>query len=367
MKKTVKICFLMFSLSMFPQSETSKLVSKTAETTKLLKYLHSLSTSNKILFGHHLTNVERQSEKDWNKAWDPTYSDVYKVTGSMPAVFSYDFGRGISKAREHCKAVYSWGGIVTISWHANNPATGGTCKDIAANPMRDLAIEGTVANKKWKAQLDLVAHELNGLMFKGTKVPVIFRPFHEHTGSWFWWGKGNCSSEEFVIGWKFTVDYLRSKGVDNLLMAYSPSKPAVDDAHKNYTKVSYPGDAYVDILGFDQYDSNYLNLVRDARYMVEMAENHGKVAAITEFGNRKGLNNNAGTIANWFSENLDPVHADFIASKVAYAVTWMNTDENQYWTPNSGDKQFEDFLRYMKKEYSLLLKDVPDIYGNTFK
>jgi mannan endo-1,4-beta-mannosidase len=363
MNKIFTLIFLAFSLNLFSQTEVLKSISNTTETYMLLSYLHTLSNSNDMLLGHHLSNVERQAGKDWNKAWDPTYSDVYEATGSMPAVFSFDFGRGISKATEHCKAVFSWGGIVTISWHADNPATGGNNKDVTGNPMGNLAIEGTTANVNWKAQLDLVADELNGLTLDSKKVPVIFRPFHEHTGSWFWWGKGNCTTEQFVTGWQYTVDYLRAKGVNNILMAYSPSKPAIDDDHKNYTQATYPGDDYVDILGFDQYDENYVDLVRDARYMVEMAESHGKVAAITEFGNRNGLNNDAGTIANWFSENLEPVHADPIASKVAYALTWMNTGEDKYWTPLENDKQYDDFVTYVNRDYSLLLNDLPDIYG----
>lgn len=358
MKRFLTLFILSSTLSLFAQNNI------TEETESLLNYLHSLKDSNKILFGHHLSNVERQTGRNWNKASDPTFSDVYEVTGSMPAVFSYDFGRGISKSTNHCKAVFLWGGIVTISWHADNPINGGNVKDKTGNPMGDLSIEGTTANTEWKAQLDLVAEELNGLTVNGVKVPVIFRPFHEHTGSWFWWGRGNCTEAEFVAGWRYTVDYLRAKGVNNMLMAYSPSKPASDQENKNYTQATYPGDDYVDILGFDQYDDSNLNLIRDAQYMVEMAEDHGKVAAITEFGHRNGLNNNNNTIADWFSVNLDPVHADPVASKVAYALTWMNTGEDDYWVPLANDKQHDDFLSYTNKSYCILLNDLDeDVYN----
>ena len=161
----------------------------TKETENLLNYLHSLKETSHILFGHHLTNVERQSGQNWNKAWDETNSDVYEASGSMPAVFSFDFGRGINMATEHCKAIYSWGGIITFSWHAKNPITGGGFKDLKGNPMGKLSIEGSDANKVWTAQLDEIANELNGLKYKGVKIPIIFRPFHEHTGSWFGGGK----------------------------------------------------------------------------------------------------------------------------------------------------------------------------------
>lgn len=55
------------------------------------------------------------------------------------------------------------------------------------------------------------------------KVPVLFRPWHEHTGSWFWWGEKLCTPEEYKALWHMTVDILRSDGVDNALYAYSPA------------------------------------------------------------------------------------------------------------------------------------------------
>jgi mannan endo-1,4-beta-mannosidase len=57
----------------------------------------------------------------------------------------------------------------------------------------------------------------------GELIPLIFRPFHEHTGSWFWWGAAHASDEEFIALWRFTVDYLRKeRGFSHLLFAFSP-------------------------------------------------------------------------------------------------------------------------------------------------
>ena len=160
-------------------------------------------------------------------------------------------------------------------------------------------------------------------------------------------------------GWRYTVDYLRDKGVDNMLLAYSPSKPAQNVENTAYTLTTYPGDEYVDIIGFDQYEKDYLDLVRDARFVVEMAEEKGKVAAVTEFGNRKGINE--ATIGDWFTRNLEPLHNDPIASKVAYVLTWMNKGKS-YWIPLRNDKQYEDFLKYISANHSLLLKDIKGVY-----
>ncbi len=75
--------------------------------------------------------------------------------------------------------------------------------------------------------------------------------YHEHTGAWFWWGGSEqCTPEEYKQLWTMTVDHLRNKkNVHNLLYAYSPSET------KDETEFleRYPGDEYVDIVGYDCY------------------------------------------------------------------------------------------------------------------
>src|SRR5690606_26600737 len=83
-------------------------------------------------------------------------------------------------------------------------------------------------------------------------VPVIFRPFHEHTGSWFWWGADYCTPEEYKEFWRLTVEYLQRKQVNNLLFCYSTD---YFNDERHYLE-RYPGDDYVDILGFDAYHRN---------------------------------------------------------------------------------------------------------------
>lgn len=48
-------------------------------------------------------------------------------------------------------------------------------------------------------------------MGEGELIPVIFRPYHEHNGDWFWWGKGVNSEEDYIKLWQFTVEYLRDE------------------------------------------------------------------------------------------------------------------------------------------------------------
>ncbi|KFI58580.1 glycoside hydrolase family 26 protein [Bifidobacterium cuniculi] len=89
----------------------------------------------------------------------------------------------------------------------------------------------------------------------GTAVPIAFRPLHENNGSWFWWGATHASTAEYKELFRYIVDYLRdAKGVHNLPYAYSPTGSFNGDP-TNYL-ATYPGDAWVDLLGYDQYMSS---------------------------------------------------------------------------------------------------------------
>ena len=85
----------------------------------------------------------------------------------------------------------------------------------------------------------------------GKLVPVIFRPFHEFDGGWFWWGAPHCTVEQYKQLYQFTVTYLRDiLGVRNFLYAWSPDKNFTSQLQ--YLE-RYPGDAFVDVVGSDNY------------------------------------------------------------------------------------------------------------------
>ncbi|MBK6282145.1 MAG: hypothetical protein IPF54_05280 [Draconibacterium sp.] len=85
----------------------------------------------------------------------------------------------------------------------------------------------------------------------GKYIPILFRPFHEHTGSWFWWGKDLCSVEEYKVLWRFTVSYLQNeKNIHHLIYTYSTDRFKTAGEYLE----RYPGDDIIDVLGFDLYD-----------------------------------------------------------------------------------------------------------------
>ena len=116
------------------------------------------------------------------------------------------------------------------------------------------------AGHYFAAELDLMASHLQTLQSAG--VIVLFRPFHEMNGGWFWWGAQSDTSPsvaEFVELWRYVHDYVvKQKQLTNILWVYSPENS--ETVNVNYpwgllkpTAFFYPGDSYVDVIGIDYY------------------------------------------------------------------------------------------------------------------
>ena len=128
-------------------------------------------------------------------------------------------------------------------------------------------------DKTWLDKIAFFMQSLEGT--HGELIPVIFRPFHELNGSWFWWGKNHCTPEELKKAYRFTVTYLRDeKKVHNLLYAFNTDRFSSEEEYME----RYPGDEWVDVLGFDIYQRGNDNaaFTRDIDKMLGMLE---KIAA----------------------------------------------------------------------------------------
>ncbi len=128
--------------------------------------------------------------------------------------------------------------------------------------------EGTFENEVFTADLAKVATSLKQLQSEG--IPVIWRPFHEAAGGWFWWGKDAESCKKL---WIAMFDYLKTEGVNNLIWVWT-SEDSDDDW--------YPGDAYVDIIGRDLYDKDAAAC--KSAYETEFDRYGHKIIALTENG-----------------------------------------------------------------------------------
>ena len=324
----------------------------------LLKYQDSA-----IMFGH-------QDDLAYGIGWwgDDFRSDVHDVCQKFPAVFGWDAGE-IGKVRNIDSVrfirmqnwmihVFERGGINTLSWHLDNPVTGGDTWD--TSPAVHDIIPGGEKHDLYKSLLDSLAKYIQELKTEnGTAVPVIFRPFHELNGSWFWWGEKNCSREDYIALFRFTVEYLRDeKEVHNLLYSYSPDRFNSEEEYLD----RFPGKEYVDVLGYDDYHSfaserSISKGIESLRTLVELGEKMNKPAALTETGLEKI------PIPNWWTDYIfNPIKTDSIARKISYFLVWRNADTTHHYAPYPGHPSAENFIHFEQDEYSWFLEDLPDMY-----
>jgi mannan endo-1,4-beta-mannosidase len=228
------------------------------------------------MFGHH-------DFPSYGIGWrgDKGRSDVKDVVGDHPAVYSLDM-HGINERKiEFVKEVYRAGGISMLVWHQNNPLTEGqggypvgTAWD-NTKVVDQILKEGSAMNVKFKKRLDDVAAALKAMVDdEGEPIPVIFRPLHEHTQVWNWWGKQATTQEEFVAFWQFIIKYLRDeKGVHNVIYAISPQMDEVYDDAVGRLLFRWPGDEWVDFVGMDCYHGRHrAAFVANVKALDEVAE-----------------------------------------------------------------------------------------------
>ncbi len=205
-------------------------------------------------------------------------SAVHDRTGHWPALMGVDyadFGRGgLTFAAPNKAAIEYWnaGGLVTISAHLYNPANtnGGGLRDKGVD-LAAVLDPRTDTHSRWMKELDTMAAGLQELQDAG--VVVLWRPFHEMNGAWFWWG--GKEPETFIRLWRHMFDYFTTtKRLDNLLWIYGPN-------HGSKTAAYYAGDRYVDIVGLDAYtdfvDTNHIKGFAQVARL-------GKPFGFTEFG-----------------------------------------------------------------------------------
>ena len=343
----------------------------TTETRALYNNLRILA-QNHTLFGH-------QHATEYGHGWygDEDRSDVKSVCGSHPGVIGVDIsgfsGRSperiagnVDLLRKNVLATFERGGVTSISWHFSNPVSGGGFywRDSVSLPAVKYIIPGGEAHEKYKEILATIAAWAYSLKASdGSLAPVIFRPYHEFDGGWFWWGKPHCSREEFIGLWQFTVSYLRdSLGVRNFLYGFSPDNKFANEAE---FLERYPGDQWVDLVGMD----NYADMGRD-RYDIETAarklkivsdyaEKAGKLAAFTE----TGLESIPDT--TWWTRSLLPAMQMYDA-KLAYVLVWRNDSRSptHYYAPFPGHPSVPDFMEFFRNPYTLFENDLDGIYND---
>ncbi|MBL6447936.1 beta-mannosidase [Fulvivirga sp. 29W222] len=298
--------------------------------------------------------------KHWENP-DRIRSDANEITGDFTAVSGFDLGDIEHNAEHNLDGVpfnimreliidaYKKGGIITISWHTDNPVSDGDSWD--KTPAVAEILAGGKTTEKFELWVERLAGFIKTLRYRGRPIPIIFRPYHEMNGSWFWWGETNCSTSDYIKLWRKTVVLLRDKyKLHNILYAYSPNKLAPSDDYLKY----YPGDDYVDILGVDIYDFNNAEdyktaVAKDLALVKSIAEEKNKLFAFTETGLEKVQT------PDWFTSVLYPVVEN---SGIAWVLFWRNSKKSHHYLPYKGHMNETDFKRFEAMPKTMFLKDI---------
>lgn len=350
-------------------------------TTETVALFYNLKTMSKTQFA-----VGQQDAFNgfYNNAGG--MSDIKKTTGNDPAVLGSDFIFITDKSNNgqsnnwfyqqevntinQVKQAYGLGMINIFAWHLREPYLENSfyasemTADQKSKAFKSILPGGE--NHNWyKLKLDKVASVFNNLKgANGELIPVIFRPFHEFDGSWFWWGADFCTPEEFKIAFKFTVDYLKTtKGVHNVLYSFGPDN-SYDTQDKYLSR--YPGDTYADVLGIDNYwdlrngtgqaGADLANL--KLKVVSDLAKTKVKIAAMTETGYQITPTN--APIPGWFSNYVYSTLTNN-SVEVAFVMFWGNGG-NSYYVPPPSASNAADFIEFCNKPKALLQNELPNMY-----
>ena len=369
-----KVFFILFLICVFTNATSQNTERSSSELTQKL-YDKLLNVKGKgVFFGMQEATGRGVGWRD-----DNDRSDIEMVTGDYPALAGWgaDYGitqiargEGFEAARHKMKLFQDMGGFNTIEWHAQNPYGGNYMwkghPDKSKNVVKAI-LPGGEKHQEFLTQLDNMAAFFNSLIDDdGLKIPIIFRPWHEHTGWWFWWSKKHCSEAEYIQLWKFTVNYLSAeKGVDNLLYAYSPwsSTGSRIKSREDYL-YGYPGDAYVDILGLDNYydlrhhATNMRKFVKSVEITVSIANEKNKPAALTETGAFTMFGKATMPEKDWFTKKLlKGIMHNEITRQISYVMVWHNDNKDHFHAPYPGHPSVPDFLEFYNNSYILFMSN----------
>ena len=340
--------------------QSSSAVSKTVPENPIVRQLRETKGEG-ILFGH-------QDDLAYGVGWEyiDGESDVKHVAGDYPALLGWELGGlelgqevnldsvPFSKMNELAVWGFEHGAINTFSWHPHSPIDSINAWHGDSVVVKHI-LPGGAYHAQFDQQLDQVAEFFLGLKDKsGQPVPFIFRPWHEMDGGWFWWGSKACSPTELKVLFRYTIEYLRAKGLNQMVVAYSPDRNF--DSPEEYLQW-YPGDDIVDILGMDNYydlaqADGEKEAIRKLHIVIDLAKEKNKLAALTE----TGLELVPDSV--WYSQKLGRVLGDSTVQKeLSYAMVWRNDSKKHFFFPYPGHPAADDAKNLLDQPNILLLDE----------
>jgi mannan endo-1,4-beta-mannosidase len=239
------------------------------EAKALLQFLYSISGAHTMTGQHNFPNTK-----------DASTRRAAEIYGKTPAIFGQDFGfaapgdKDAAAARPdiiaEVKRQYTNGAIIALCWHAVPPTAD---EPVMFQPKRgaastnklasvqgrltdeqwnDLITPGTELYRHWCAQVDVIAGYLKEL--QAAHIPVLWRPYHEMNGDWFWWG-GRRGERGTAVLYRQLFDRLvNHHRLNNLIWIWSLDRPSTPE--RQFTDF-FPGTNYFDIAGLDVYHNDF--------------------------------------------------------------------------------------------------------------
>ena len=306
-----------------PFENDGKYTPQDFSTQTELKYIHDASGKNVVLVGFDFMHATgKNSEELWFQGY--THASL-----------------------EMAKTVWNAGGIPAFNWHWKDPT-----KEVEAfytkssgnTPYTEFSINKAYdeASGKWKTDSDaykaivrdmnIVADSLLRLQKEG--VALIWRPLHEASGKWFWWGTDGA--KPCIALYKLMFDiFVNQKGLHNLIWVWT-----TDEASDALDW--YPGDEYVDVVGRDYYyyprEANHSSLVGSFETVKEMFGGK-KIVTLSENGSVPYPDEMKADGANW-----------------SWFMPWYGDYAMEGW---ANDNNKESWKTVMNNEYTLTLEDMP--------
>lgn len=270
------------------------------EITKTLVTSNALSQAQKVydfLVENYRSKIVSGAMAKVN--WNTDEADrVYRWTGKYPALNTFDYVHHYASPASwidysNTTVVENWwnnNGLVSIMWHWNVPASEGSSDyafytDGTSFDVTKAFTDGTYENTQVKSDLDKIADNL--LLLQAKNIPVIWRPLHEASGGWFWWGAKGADAYKKL--WIMMFDTFKTKGINNLIWVWT-----TETGDESW----YPGDAYVDIIGRDIYNNTDVsNLYSQYRGIRKLHQN--KMVTLSECGNVANIVDQWNALAQW--------------------------------------------------------------------
>lgn len=280
MKKLLIIPLILvaFCLSSFSKSFKPVNPKASPEAKALLSYLYSIQGKN-ILSAQH----NYPSPKEYIRSTD----SIIAITGKTPAIWGTDISNLDQSLVDEAIKQYKKGCIITLMYHQVKPFDPDSYgfersvkKMVTDEQWNQIVTPGTEYHKMWLEKIDQRAELLKKL--RDAHVPVLWRPYHEMNGMWFWYGN-RPGKDGIQKLWKMMFDrYVNVHHLDNLIWVWNTNAPRDWKNDEAYAyELFYPGDNYVDILAADVYKNDFKQSHHDQ--LLKLGK--GKLIALGEVGN----------------------------------------------------------------------------------